>query len=607
MNYSIYITLLFVAVLSVDVRSQSIDSSNYEIAKAAYKNEAYTRAVKYYQLAYQDAIKVQDSSGASVNLNGTGISYKKLGQYDSAIYFYLKAAALDSLSGDEQQLYSRYRNLGVAYKNKGEYTVAVEFFNKALEISSKMRSAKRTAGVTNSIGNVFLAMERPEDAISSFNNSLDIYRREGNKKQIGTVLNNIAGVYLDLGQLDSAIVLLRESYAIKLQQDDRGSLSYTLHNLGRAFLFNEQLDSAKYYLEKAYKIRQQLNDQAGVAYTANELATYYLQQDSLLEAARYLRESLKYGQEQKNQRFREKNLQILAEVEFQSKNYEEAYLLIKQWAAANDSIVIQVLDAATLKNDFDVAQLESLRQASEKEASDQRLINENERLISRISIIGLCIVLLAAIFLWIQQRRIKKLNQMLHTLNKDIRHRKHNDYQRLLRELEKTEFPATDTFRNMLYASVAVDEALYDAGEEMIQSQTYFAQIIEELKQALNLGDKVTVHMALENYRMSANKATKTAYILSELLTNSVKHNTLEGQTLEVSIKTQINESEFVAIYSDNGNPVDSERLEQSKGLGWKLMNGFTRQLGGTINFARIAGQNTFTLAYKRELQTKWI
>ena len=188
---------------------------------------------------------------------------------------------------------------------------------------------------------------------------------------------------------------------------------------------------------------------------------------------------------------------------------------------------------------------------------------------------------------------------MLRTLNEDIRHRKHNDYQRLLNELEKTEFPATDTFRNMLYASVAVDQALYEAGEEMVQTKTYFSEIIDELKDSLNLGNRVKLRVHLESQRMPANKATKTAYILSELLTNSVKHGIVADRPLEVSIETKIQDNEFMALYRDNGSPVDTDKLNKSKGLGWKLMNGFTRQLGGTFNFKREADQNTFTLAYR--------
>ena len=601
MTYSAFILSLLITLgLSVDSMSQTADSSNYQLAKAAYKNEAYERAIKYYQLAYSDAIEAQDISKASVNLNGAGISFKKLGQYDSAIRYYKKAAALDSIMGDEELLYSRFRNLGVAHKNIGKYEMAIEYFNKALALGNKMNSEKRVAGVKNSIGNVLYVMERNDEAIKFFKNSLEGYRKDGSDYEIATVLNNLGSAYVDEGELDSAIFLLRECLVMKQSLKNRGSISYTAHNLGRAYLLNDQLDSAKFYLDMAYDIRKELNDQAGVAYTANELATYYMKQDSLLEAARFLRESFRYSFSQQNERFLESNLKIQADAQFQAGNYKEAFQLLEQWSAKNDSTLTQVLDAASLKNEFDVEQVESLRQASETEAKNQRIIN-------RIVIAGLGLVLLAALVLFIQQRRIKKLNSVLHTLNKDIRHRKHNDYQRLLRELEKMGFPATDTFRNMLYASVAVDEALYEAGEEMIQSQTYFALIIDELKQALNLDHRVKVRITLEDYRMSAHKATKTAYILSELLTNTVKHNATEKEPLEVSIQTKVVEKEFVAIYSDNGKPVDTAHLEESNGMGWKLMNGFTRQLGGTINFSRIAGQNIFTLAYKLDLQTRWI
>ncbi|MEL7147629.1 MAG: tetratricopeptide repeat protein, partial [Bacteroidota bacterium] len=482
MKYStnlIFVLLIFkTAVCSA--YQLPVDSSYYDKAKAAYNNEKYPRAIKYYKRAYEEAIAKNDTVRASININGAGVSHKKIGQYDSAIYYYVQAALLDSLSHDDDQLKYKYRNLGAAYRAKGDFTTAVHFLHKALEISIALQSEKDIAGVNNSLGNVFHDMEQDEEAIRFFSKSLASYRLLENSKRIAVVLNNIGSSYASQKKYEEAIAALRESYQIKNRLTNRGSLAYTMHNLGRAFLLNENLDSAIVYLRKAYEIREEIGDKTGLFMTGSEMANYYVKKGDLPTAWEFLENHMAYGDQLNSKVIVSDQLKVQADAQSGIGNYKNAYELLNKWSIEKDSALQHIIDAFSARKDFEVSRMETLREISEERAEDQLVI-------IKLIVGGFLILIIAIVFMWFQQRRIKNLNLLLHTLNKDIRHRKNNDYQRLLRELEKTGFPATDTFRNMLYASVAVDEALYDAGEEMIQSQTYFAQIIEELKQALNL------------------------------------------------------------------------------------------------------------------------
>ena len=82
---------------------------------------------------------------------------------------------------------------------------------------------------------------------------------------------------------------------------------------------------------------------------------------------------------------------------------------------------------------------------------------------------------------------------------------------------------------------------------------------------------------------LSLNMMIQFGLIINELLTNSLKYAT-NIDTLQIEISLQKEDNEFLFIYKDNGETfLDTELLENSSGLGLRLISLSVKQLDGNL------------------------
>ena len=159
-----------------------------------------------------------------------------------------------------------------------------------------------------------------------------------------------------------------------------------------------------------------------------------------------------------------------------------------------------------------------------------------------------------------------------------------------------------NALKSLIYAAYDVDEFLdhNDNTSELFASK-YLEELINRLSIAHGFEELgLVLNCQLDSVAMSAAKASTLAYILTELLTNTIKHSGLDKGQTNASVKMELQEDGVVAFdYSDNGiNELNIYELKNSRGKGWSLICQFTKALGSEMTVKRINGFTHFSFSF---------
>src|SRR5690606_24879210 len=104
--------------------------------------------------------------------------------------------------------------------------------------------------------------------------------------------------------------------------------------------------------------------------------------------------------------------------------------------------------------------------------------------------------------------------------------------------------------------------------------------------------------VAAEPFQISGSKAVALAVLTHELITNALKHAYAadESGPIFVSLKRADNGS-YELRFSDRGKGLPSDFApENSKSLGFKVILGTARQLGGSVEIVRLEKGTEFLI-----------
>ncbi len=152
----------------------------------------------------------------------------------------------------------------------------------------------------------------------------------------------------------------------------------------------------------------------------------------------------------------------------------------------------------------------------------------------------------------------------------------------------RAEFQAA---RDRVRALATLHRHLYADGElHMINMRSFLAELCGQLFQALGEteGERIKLLIEAPELRISSDEAVPLALIVTEIVTNSVKYAFPNGRTGRICVQLiQAGPMLDLAI-SDDGVGIDpADRASREReGIGLRLVRGFSRQLGATLEVA---------------------
>ena len=150
----------------------------------------------------------------------------------------------------------------------------------------------------------------------------------------------------------------------------------------------------------------------------------------------------------------------------------------------------------------------------------------------------------------------------------------------------RAEFQAA---RDRIRALATLHRHLYaDGALQTINMRSFLIELCGQLFQAIGEIEGVRIQLQIEatELRMSSDEAVPLALIVTEAVTNAVKYAFPEGRPGRVSVSLSESQDMLDLVISDDGVGIQSGcgANAERDGIGLRLIEGFSRQLGATLS-----------------------
>ncbi len=180
--------------------------------------------------------------------------YQELNTAFSLNYLNQAYKLIDKLSLEAKN--SLYTAFGNTYRNIGKYDSALYFYNKNISLINKDVDKMHYGAMVGNIGNVYLDMGRYDEALEKQFESLKYFKMTSDSLDIEIALGTIADIYLKKGQHKLALDYYNRATSMSLRLGFKEELIYNYTGLYQCY---EQIGDFK-EAYKAYKLFHLYND-----------------------------------------------------------------------------------------------------------------------------------------------------------------------------------------------------------------------------------------------------------------------------------------------------------------------------------------------------------
>jgi PAS domain S-box-containing protein len=200
------------------------------------------------------------------------------------------------------------------------------------------------------------------------------------------------------------------------------------------------------------------------------------------------------------------------------------------------------------------------------------------------------------------EQQIKRSLKEKEILLKEIHHRVKNNMQIIssLLDLQSDtlENPAVlqaiQDSKNRIRSMALVHENLYQSGDlARVNTEEYIRSVVDYFLSAYgNIEDRIVPNIQVENISLDMDTAVPLGLILTELLSNALKHAFLPGRKGKLTIRFRSQgRKALTLIVQDNGMGLPADiYIDEPGSLGLQLVSLLTRQLEGTLEVERRSG-----------------
>ncbi|SFN30253.1 Two-component sensor histidine kinase, contains HisKA and HATPase domains [Chitinophaga sp. YR627] len=579
----------------------------------------YTRAVRLLKQAGADPVKQADA----LKFLGDLIAFKgnprlALQYLEEALHLYQAAHYTDI-----QDLYSL---LGFVSVETGHLKEGLDYQLKGTRLIERKKDSSGTAIATyNRLGYIYNYMNNFADAAKAFEKALIYAKRNNDTSAIILITSNTGSPYIHSNQPRKAIKALTEvlnRYPIR----DTTYLIHLVSILLEAHtVVKEYTQAERYYNQINPLVRR---DHASEPYIANfhyAAINLFLGKQEVSKVWPHIDILKKIADSTKELKVRGSIERYQFMADSMMGNYQSAITHYQQYRAILDTvnkrnhdkqIAEMEIQFETEKKDIDIAnkandiQMLQKQNDLQKRALSSEAISRN-LLFAGIALLGL-ILLLGYSRYRLKQQANKQLEQKQTSINlqndslkqlvnerewllKEIHHRVKNNLQIVISLLNSQSLYLKDNAalnviresQHRMNSISLIHQKLYQ-GDNLsgIDMRDYIFELAIYLQDSFDTRGKIAFMMDIERLMLDVSQAVPLGLILNEAITNAIKYAFKERQEdakINISFRQQEQQGLLLSI-SDNGAglPPDFD-LSTSSSLGMNLMQGLTRQLGGTM------------------------
>ena len=354
------------------------------------------------QVAVDVANEEDYPEGKAIAYKNLAIFFAKKNNGDSSTFAYLSALNYYESTNKLNEIASIYNSLGITLMNAGRYSESLDYLVKGLVLRQQLGNNIKIGGSYCNMGIVMEYLHEPKQALGYYLKSYEYLKGGENQRYLSNVLMNIGVVNFTLGNYRKSNEFYSEALVIQIQNDDRYGLMNLYMNLGNLSMKTKDLSAAIVYHNMSLTIAKELGDRKSISGTYINLGDVYSNKMGMHEKGlEYLEKGLKIAKTVHNKEWENTAYRAIAETHYITKNFEKAYLLEKQYATLNDSLVkanakLQIVKSkAVLQMQRDKLQ-ENYKKLAE---SDKGQVTADNRLLIVVGCSGFLILVLLVLYL----------------------------------------------------------------------------------------------------------------------------------------------------------------------------------------------------------------
>ncbi len=302
------------------------------------------------------------------------LAYHEINDLALALAYAEELITLAGESGNNQFLYNGYQMKGHTGLQRNDMDMALEAYQKAMEVARQNDDKEGMALSLMYQGSVYSDSGEPERAISHFEQSIELFRdpeiqqQERGRYLLASTLTNLGNVHLQENEAVKAGEYFDEAgemYEKLTPEIGRIGLLYVLGNQGMVYARLGDHARAKENLTRAIQQFEGDGNYDPIAEYQITLAEVYQDTEEFEQAHAFAEEGLQHAQRLGLKGLISRASRVLADLDFQAKNYREAYEHQAMYMQYKDSMDVETVDMNRLERAQ--AEMETLRATNELE------------------------------------------------------------------------------------------------------------------------------------------------------------------------------------------------------------------------------------------------
>lgn len=237
-----------------------------------YKNQgAYARSLEQLRIALSRYETLKDTDGAARVWMVIASVEDLTGRHRAALDSYSQA---ERLFGDAKHTarIRLYNEIGISYKNLGEYDTALDYYRRGLAAQIENGDRYGQAVTLHNTAVVYGLLGDDERALDHYQRSLAIARDINERRGQSVLLGNLGDLVMKRGDLARAFDYFQQQLKLTRELGNRNEHALALVNLGHVYAARGELAQARQRYEEARGIQRDIGAKAREASTLIALA-----------------------------------------------------------------------------------------------------------------------------------------------------------------------------------------------------------------------------------------------------------------------------------------------------------------------------------------------
>jgi signal transduction histidine kinase len=246
-----------------------------DLATSQYLKGHYDEAIALCRKSYTIRKNINDAPGMASLYMKLGNNFYRTTQYDSSMFYYLKARDFYHEVGNTLQEKTIESNISTVYQSLGNYDRAIAYLESPIAYYEANEDFLRLSNNLINLANIQLAKGDTAAAINTYFRGETACQLGANYLGLGAVYNNLGETYFSLNEFNKAVDYISRSIELRKNNGYDADLSSSYLSLGSIYFREGKYSTAKPLLLEAAAGLETSETYDKLSQTYQQLTTIY--------------------------------------------------------------------------------------------------------------------------------------------------------------------------------------------------------------------------------------------------------------------------------------------------------------------------------------------